>query len=89
MTTPLPDIACQSTRLPIPLDWVGMQGIAVPLRIASERVAAYADAGVSLDEADARGIHMSRLYLRLQEYSLPISSAYGSYRSHGSGCIYF
>ncbi|WP_315808578.1 GTP cyclohydrolase FolE2 [Pseudomonas sp. C9-3] len=66
MTTPLPDIACQSTRLPIPLDWVGMQGIAVPLRIAGERVAAYADAGVSLDEADARGIHMSRLYLALE-----------------------
>lgn len=66
MTALLPDIACQSTRLPIPLDWVGMQGIAVPLRIAGERVAAYADAGVSLDEADARGIHMSRLYLALE-----------------------
>ncbi|QRY80722.1 GTP cyclohydrolase I FolE2 [Pseudomonas sp. PDNC002] len=66
MTTLLPDIACQSTRLPIALDWVGMQGIAVPLRIAGERVAAFADAGVSLDEADARGIHMSRLYLALE-----------------------
>lgn len=66
MTALLPDIACQSTRLPIPLDWVGMQGIAVPLRIAGERVAAYADASVSLDEAEARGIHMSRLYLALE-----------------------
>ncbi|MFS2127647.1 GTP cyclohydrolase FolE2 [Pseudomonas sp. Pseusp97] len=66
MTALLPDIACQSTRLPIPLDWVGMQGIAVPLRIAGERVAAHADAGVSLDEAEARGIHMSRLYLALE-----------------------
>ncbi|MHB9796845.1 GTP cyclohydrolase FolE2 [Pseudomonas sp. MT3] len=66
MTALLPDIACQSTHLPVPLDWVGMQGIAVPLRIAGERVAAYADAGVSLDEADARGIHMSRLYLELE-----------------------
>ncbi|WP_447744331.1 GTP cyclohydrolase FolE2 [Pseudomonas nicosulfuronedens] len=66
MTALLPDIACQSTRLPIPLDWVGMQGIAVPLRIAGERIAAFADAGVSLDEADARGIHMSRLYLALE-----------------------
>lgn len=66
MTSLLPDIACQSTRLPIPLDWVGMQGIAAPLRIAGERVAAYADAGVSLDEAEARGIHMSRLYLALE-----------------------
>ncbi len=66
MTALLPDIACQSTRLPIPLDWVGMQGIALPLLIAGERVAAFADAGVSLDEADARGIHMSRLYLALE-----------------------
>ncbi|WP_236172187.1 GTP cyclohydrolase FolE2 [Pseudomonas pseudonitroreducens] len=66
MTVLLPDIACQSTRLPIPLDWVGMQGIAVPLRIAGECVAAFADAGVSLDEAEARGIHMSRLYLALE-----------------------
>jgi GTP cyclohydrolase I len=66
MTALLPDIACQSTRLPIPLDWVGMHGIAVPLRIAGERVAAFADAGVSLDEADARGIHMSRLFLALE-----------------------
>ncbi|MGC4012562.1 MAG: GTP cyclohydrolase FolE2 [Pseudomonas sp.] len=66
MTSLLPDIACQSTRLPIPLDWVGMQGIAVPLRIGGERVAAHADAGVSLDEAEARGIHMSRLYLALE-----------------------
>ena len=66
MTALLPDIACQSTRLPIPLDWVGMQGIAVPLLVAGERVAAFADAGVSLDEAEARGIHMSRLYLALE-----------------------
>jgi len=66
MTALLPDIACQSTRLPIPLEWVGMHGIAVPLRIAGERVAAYANAGVSLDEAEARGIHMSRLYLALE-----------------------
>jgi GTP cyclohydrolase I (EC 3.5.4.16) len=67
MTALLPDIACQSTRLPIPLDWVGMQGIAVPVLIAGERIAAFADAGVSLDEAEARGIHMSRLYLALEE----------------------
>ncbi len=66
MTAALPDIARQSTHLPIPLDWVGMQGIAVPLRITGERVAAFADAGVSLDDAGARGIHMSRLYLALE-----------------------
>lgn len=66
MTAFLPDIACQSTHLPIALDWVGMRGIAVPLRIAGERIAAVADAGVSLDDAETRGIHMSRLYLALE-----------------------
>jgi GTP cyclohydrolase I len=63
---PLPDIARQITTAPLALDWVGMQGIAVPLRLHGERLAAQADAGVSLDKADARGIHMSRLYLALQ-----------------------
>ena len=66
MTAFLPDIACQSTHPSVPLGWVGMQGIAVPLQIAGERVAAFADAGVSLDDAEARGIHMSRLYLALE-----------------------
>ncbi|MNZ45249.1 GTP cyclohydrolase FolE2 [compost metagenome] len=62
---PLPDIASQTTITPIALDWVGMQGIAVPIRLTGERIAALADAGVSLDTASARGIHMSRLFLAL------------------------
>ncbi|MCY1399514.1 GTP cyclohydrolase FolE2 [compost metagenome] len=61
----LPDIASQPATTSIALDWVGMQGIAVPVRLAGERIAALADAGVSLDAAEARGIHMSRLYLAL------------------------
>ncbi|MCP8462694.1 GTP cyclohydrolase FolE2 [Pseudomonas sp. ZM23] len=66
MTIFLPDIARQTSALPITLDWVGMQGIAVPLLIAGMQTPALADAGVSLDDAGARGIHMSRLYLALE-----------------------
>lgn len=44
----LPDIARQTTTADLPLDWVGMQGIALPVQIGGQRVAAEADAGVSL-----------------------------------------
>ena len=55
------------------LDWVGMDEIAVPVRLANPdgsivqspaRVAAY----VNLKRADARGIHMSRLYLHVDRH---------------------
>ena len=55
------------------LDWVGMEEIAVPVRLASSsgeivqspaRVAAF----VNLKRADARGIHMSRLYLHVDKH---------------------
>ena len=62
----LPDIAAQASRQSLLLDWVGMCGIAVPVILDDQRVSAIADAGVSLDNAEARGIHMSRLYLALE-----------------------
>ncbi|BAN51361.1 GTP cyclohydrolase FolE2 [Metapseudomonas resinovorans] len=73
----LPDIAAQDADLDLPLDWVGMHGIAQPLLLDGQRIAARADAGVSLDDSSARGIHMSRLYLALQalegeELSIPL-----------------
>ncbi|MEO7935582.1 MAG: GTP cyclohydrolase FolE2 [Dokdonella sp.] len=55
------------------LDWVGMDEIAVPVRLANSsgdivqspaRVAAF----VNLKRADARGIHMSRLYLHVDKH---------------------
>ncbi|MEP6881610.1 MAG: GTP cyclohydrolase FolE2 [Dokdonella sp.] len=55
------------------LDWVGMDEIAVPVRLANlngdivqspARVAAF----VNLKRADARGIHMSRLYLHVDKH---------------------
>ena len=68
----LPDVAHQSVPLARPLDWVGMDNIALPVRIADGaggqlQVAASIDLAVNLAKPDARGIHMSRLYLRLQD----------------------
>jgi GTP cyclohydrolase I len=62
----LPDIAAQASRQALPLDWVGMCGIALPVLFDGQRMSAKADAGVSLDDGEARGIHMSRLYLALE-----------------------
>ena len=48
------------------LQWVGMEGIAIPLLVADDdrasQVTASCDVFVSLDNPDAKGIHMSRLY---------------------------
>ncbi|MCY1195599.1 GTP cyclohydrolase FolE2 [compost metagenome] len=63
----LPDIAAQTSTFDLPLDWVGMCGIAQPVVLAGQRIATRVDAGVSLDDVGARGIHMSRLYLALEE----------------------
>ncbi|POA35010.1 MULTISPECIES: GTP cyclohydrolase FolE2 [unclassified Pseudomonas] len=62
----LPDIAAQASRQALPLEWVGMCGIALPVVFDGQRLNAKADAGVSLDDGEARGIHMSRLYLALE-----------------------
>ena len=55
-----------------PLDWVGMDGIEMPVLLAGagdhvQRVSARVDALVNLKRADARGIHMSRLYLQVDK----------------------
>ena len=68
----LPHVAHQRVPLARPLDWVGMENIALPVRIADGQggqlqVAASIDLSVNLANADARGIHMSRLYLQLQD----------------------
>ncbi|MBX9407413.1 GTP cyclohydrolase FolE2 [Pseudomonas baetica] len=61
----LPDIAAQASRQALPLEWVGMCGIELPVLLEGQRLSAKADAGVSLDDGEARGIHMSRLYVSL------------------------
>ena len=70
-SAPLPDVAQDMAALARPLDWVGMDAIALPIRLHDERglpmqVPAVVDIAVDLHDAGARGIHMSRLYLHLQ-----------------------
>ena len=68
----LPDIARDSTaQVAAILDRVGMSGIETVLRRRNTEgelmlVPARVDAFVNLDDPEARGIHMSRLYLDLQ-----------------------
>ncbi|WP_091801672.1 GTP cyclohydrolase FolE2 [Lysobacter enzymogenes] len=67
----LPDVAFDAAAAARPLDWVGMSHIALPLRIAGAdgaviQVPASVDVAVNLRDANARGIHMSRMYLHLQ-----------------------
>ncbi len=71
-STDLPDVAGQAVPLARTLDWVGMDGIALPVRIPDGaggqlQVPASVDLSVNLVNPDARGIHMSRLYRHLQE----------------------
>ncbi|MCB0390765.1 MAG: GTP cyclohydrolase I FolE2 [Bdellovibrionales bacterium] len=69
----MPDISTESrAELAMKLDQVGMSEIEMPviLKVAGElpfRIPAKISAFVSLDEPQAKGIHMSRLYLSLKE----------------------
>jgi GTP cyclohydrolase I len=70
----LPDVALETRKdLYPPIDQVGMGNIEVPILLLSDsgtqfRVPARVSAKVSLDKASSRGIHMSRLYLIVQEF---------------------
>lgn len=69
-----PDVAAET--LPLgdgAIDWVGMQGIQMPILFDAgdgdpQRCRARVDAFVNLVCPDRRGIHMSRLYLLLNQY---------------------
>jgi len=68
----MPDVASQP-QLGGKLDWVGMQGIDTPIRLdagdgATQEVHARVGAFVNLRRTDRRGIHMSRLYLLIDEH---------------------
>lgn len=71
----MPDIANHTTaQTEGTLDWVGMSNIEIPVMVASkdesERlVSAHVDAFVNLNDPTAKGIHMSRLYLLLDDLS--------------------
>ncbi|SMQ61159.1 GTP cyclohydrolase I [Pseudidiomarina planktonica] len=73
--TIMPDIANQtSAQTEGALDWVGMSNIEIPLMVAAigepdRQVSAKVEAFVNLADPKAKGIHMSRLYLLLDELS--------------------
>ena len=75
MPTSMPDIANHTTaQTEGTLDWVGMSNIEMPIMLASKgeasrMVSTYVDAFVNLNDPQAKGIHMSRLYLLLDELS--------------------
>ncbi len=67
----MPDVAAGAqAQVAGKLDWVGMNRIEMPIRIEDDRgrvseAVARVSAFVDLDQPEARGIHMSRLYLHL------------------------
>lgn len=75
MTKHMPDIACQPHQSPQgKLNWVGMSGIELPILIQqgldqsnSVRLSSKTQAYVNLDDPLSKGIHMSRLYLLLDQ----------------------
>ena len=70
----MPDVAQDAlANLAGRLDWVGMEEIQAPVLLAqaqgeTQRFSARVAAFVNLNRADARGIHMSRLYLHLDRH---------------------
>lgn len=70
----LPDVARHGiVSQPGALDWVGMQGVEMPLRLAetsqNHPVHAHINAQVNLPDPGIKGIHMSRLYLLLDSFA--------------------
>lgn len=73
MTKRLPDVALNEISAHrMPLQWVGMDNIALPLLLKEDglvaQVSASADVAVNLPNGDVKGIHMSRLYGLLDDY---------------------
>ncbi|MBX8539695.1 GTP cyclohydrolase FolE2 [Pseudomonas cichorii] len=74
MNNPLPDVALtEVSKVLIPLDWVGMQGVEVPILLGEPGLAhpihAYVDLQVDLADPGVKGIHMSRLYTLLDSFA--------------------
>lgn len=71
----MPDVAAdQSVQFHETLDWVGMSRIALPLTINDQDMGnynahAFVETYVDISNPDVKGIHMSRLYLLLAEFS--------------------
>ena len=80
----LPDVAQNSKpEEPSRLNWVGMKGIVMPLAMCDknlgvQKVRSEIDCSVDLNDPQARGIHMSRMYLSLTKLSLLEKVNYGT-----------
>ncbi|MFI3246534.1 MAG: GTP cyclohydrolase FolE2 [Ferrimonas sp.] len=74
-STVMPDVASSSqAQISGTLDWVGMSQIELPIAVVADNapprmVSASVQAYVNLPKAHAKGIHMSRLYLALDQLS--------------------
>ncbi|UJJ32781.1 GTP cyclohydrolase FolE2 [Halopseudomonas maritima] len=71
----LPDVSLtDAAATPGALQWVGMQGIDLPLRPARDQAQVHARADVQVDLSDPaiKGIHMSRLYRLLERLAPPV-----------------
>ena len=70
----MPDIAAKAnSQNAMSLDWVGMSDIELPVYLIHDkeapiRITAKVQAYVNLEDPNAKGIHMSRLYLTLNEH---------------------
>jgi GTP cyclohydrolase I len=78
MSTKMPDVANQAqAQTEGVLDWVGMSNIEMPIMVdmqgSSRPVSAIVEAFVNLNQPKAKGIHMSRLYLMVDELSVESS----------------
>ena len=93
MPVSMPDIANHTTaQTEGTLDWVGMSNIEMPIMVSSKgeserMVSAHVDALVNLKEPKAKGIHMSRLYLLLDDLSTSNTLNYQSLVSLLDGFI--
>lgn len=65
----MPDIAnSETSELLSTLEWVGMEKVVLPVVLShGAQVLCEADIFVNVSKADAKGIHMSRLYMELQK----------------------
>jgi len=72
----LPDVTADlHAETPSSLQWVGMEGIAVPINMSLQEgnlqtIAAKANVYVSLEKPDAKGIHMSRLHYVINQLAV-------------------
>jgi len=69
LTYDAPDIAKGKPPKELPIDLVGIQGLQIPIKLNSSfQIPAHLSVFVSLDQAQIRGVHMSRLYLAVHKY---------------------